>query len=100
MERVVWRQSKAQRSIRTVDTAGLAGTKSAGSRCAGRRTEVVGHGSVTEARIHIDDRCNRPVVQDCLAGVAETLEVCVVNNAGYELVPAIERRQTAISRRI
>src|SRR6185295_18395165 len=75
-------------------------TEGVGSSNSRGRSEGVRDSRVAEARIHVDDRCDRPAVQDCLAGVAETREVGVVDNARYELMTAVKRRQTAVSLRI
>src|ERR1041384_3429255 len=100
MESVVWRQSKSQRSVGTVDTSDLCGTKRAARCHTCWRSEIVRHRSVAEARKHVDDWCNRPVVQDRFTSITDTGEVGVVNNAGDEFMPPVERRQTVFTCKI
>ncbi len=100
MESVVWRQTKTKRSIRTVNSAGLAGTERTSSSNACRRSERISHRREAESRKHIDDWCNRPSVEDRSTCACHVLEIGVVNNTRNELMTPVKRRQTVITRRI
>src|SRR5262245_8593135 len=94
MERVVRSQSKPQRSIRTDDATGLSSAKSIRSGNTGRRRQVIGHRREADSGKHVDDWCNRPVIQDRLGRITHACEIGVVNNTSDELVTAVKRRET------